>query len=282
MERSCPTETATSAPRSAAAALDVRRRDGAQQREGLEVDPDDLEPRLAAGVDVAVDELAVGDDEEHAPQRLAVLGHALGEHLVVEHRLLERDRQHLLRTEADRVRELLRILDPGHLERADADPVVGDPEPHAALRQLVGGEERLQRHRERLGIAQLAVDDDPVLERDAGGLDELGRLGVADPRSGDLGAADLEADELLAAAAAARQRGQRRATTGDRASGAPSAPPPSGPRRRPTPSGRAGTRSRACRRAPCRSAPGPPRPASAARAAGSSPPWARLNESSFL
>ena len=98
--------------RSAAARSAVRGGDGAQQRERLEVDPDDLEPRLAAGVDVAVDELAVGDDEEHAPERLAVLGHALGEHLVVEHRLLERDRQHLLRAEANRVRELLRIAIP--------------------------------------------------------------------------------------------------------------------------------------------------------------------------
>ncbi len=54
------------------------RRDRAQQRERLEVDPDDLQAGLAAGEDVAVDELAVGDDEEHAPERLAVLGHALG------------------------------------------------------------------------------------------------------------------------------------------------------------------------------------------------------------
>ena len=182
-----------------AAARVVRRGDGAQQRERLEVDPDDLKTRLAAGVDVAVDELAVGDDEEHAPERLTVLGDALGEDLVIEHRLLERDRQHLLGAEANRVRKLLRILDPGHLERADADPVVGDAEPDAALRQLVLGEERLQRDGESLGVAQLAVDDDAVIEGGARRLEELGKFAVAHPGGRDLGAADLEADELLAA-----------------------------------------------------------------------------------
>ena len=184
--------------------------DRAQQRERLEVDPDDLQAGLAAGEDVAVDELAVGDDEEHAPERLAVLGHALGEHLVVEHRLLERDRQHLLGAEADRVRELLRVVDAGDLEGADADPVVRDPEPDAALRQLVLGEERLEGERERLGVAELAVDDDAVVEPDTRGLHELGRLAVADARGRDLRAADLEADELLATAAAAREGRQRR------------------------------------------------------------------------
>ena len=165
VERSCPTETATSAPRSAPRVESCGARDGAQERERLEVDADDLQAGLAAGVHVAVDELAVGDDEEHSPERLAVLGDALGEHLVVEHGLLERDRQHLLRAEADRVRELLRVLDAGHLERAHADPVVGDAEPDAALGQLVLGEERLQCDRERLRVAQLAVDDDAVVER---------------------------------------------------------------------------------------------------------------------
>ena len=62
------------------------------------------------------------------------------------------------------------------------------------------GEERLQRDGQRLGVAQLAVDDDAVVERVASRLDELGGLAVADAGGRDLGAADLEADELLAAA----------------------------------------------------------------------------------
>ena len=138
----------------------MRRGDRAQEREGLEVDADDLEPGLLAGVDVAVDELAVGDDEQDAAHLLALVVDRLREHLVVEHRLLERNRQHLLRAEADRVRELLRIVDAGHLEGADADAVVGDPQAHAALGKLVALEELLQRDRERLRVAELAADDD--------------------------------------------------------------------------------------------------------------------------
>ena len=44
-----------------------RLREGAQQRERLQIDADDLEPRLAAGIGVAVDEVAVGDDEQDPP-----------------------------------------------------------------------------------------------------------------------------------------------------------------------------------------------------------------------
>ena len=40
-------------------------------RERLEVDADEPEPGLAAGQDVAVDELAVGDDEQDARVMLA-------------------------------------------------------------------------------------------------------------------------------------------------------------------------------------------------------------------
>ena len=210
VERSCPTETATSAPRSEPL---LESCGGATARSSANASrsiPTIWRPGLAAGVDVAVDELAVGDDEEHAPERLAVLGDALGEDLVVEHRLLERDRQHLLGPEANRIRELLRVLDPRHLEGADADPVVGDAEPDAALGQLVLGEEGLERDGQRLGVAQLAVDDDAVVERGASRLDELGGLAVAHAGGRDLGAADLETDELLAAAATARQRRQRR------------------------------------------------------------------------
>ena len=50
----------------------VRLGDRTQQSERLEVDPDDLQARLLAGVDVAVDELAIGDDEEHTADGLAV------------------------------------------------------------------------------------------------------------------------------------------------------------------------------------------------------------------
>ena len=48
-----------------------RRRERAQQRERLEVDPGELDARPCLHAsDVAVDELAVGDDEQHAPDGL--------------------------------------------------------------------------------------------------------------------------------------------------------------------------------------------------------------------
>ena len=145
----------------------------AQQRERLEVDPRQPHAGLLAGGDVAVDQLAVGDDEQDPAHALAVLVGPLAEDVVVEHRLLDRNRQRLLGAEADRVLELLRVVDAGDLEDADADAVVGDPEPDALARKLVLAEERAQRLGEQLGLAQLAADDDPVLEALARDLDEL-------------------------------------------------------------------------------------------------------------
>ena len=133
-----------------------------------------VEAGLAAREHVPVDELAVGDDEQHAAHDLAgLLVRGLLEHAPVEHCLLERDRQRLLRAEADRVRELALVVDAGDLERADADAVVRDAEPHALLRQLVLREQLLERRRERLDVAKLAADDDAVGERRARDLQEL-------------------------------------------------------------------------------------------------------------
>ena len=147
--------------------------EGAQQRERLEVDAREPQAGLLAGRDVAVDQLAVGDDEQDAPDELAVVVRPLAEDVVVEHGLLDRDRERLLGAVADRVLELLRVGDAGDLEDADADPVVGDAEPHALARKLVLAEERAQRVGEQLRLAQLAADDDAVLEALARDLDEL-------------------------------------------------------------------------------------------------------------
>ena len=75
---------------------------------------------------------------------------------MVEHGVGERDRQDLLRAEADRVREQLRVVHHRHLEHAHTDAVGRDAEPNAAPRQLVLGEEALESLRERLGVANLA------------------------------------------------------------------------------------------------------------------------------
>ena len=183
--------------------------DRTKQCERLEVDADDLQTRLLAGKDVAIDELAVGDDEENAADGLPFGVDRLGEHLVVEHCVLDRDRQHLLRTESNRVRKLLRIVDADDVEGPDADPVVGDAESDPTLREAVALEEVPQRDGERLGVAKLSADDDAVVERLAHRLDELGRAAVVNTCRSDLRPADLEPDDLLRALAGKRALGER-------------------------------------------------------------------------
>src|SRR5205823_144880 len=93
--------------------------------------------------------------------------------------------------------ELLRVVDAGELEDADADPVARDPEADAAARQPVLPEERLQRRREPIRLAQLAADDDPRVERLLGDLEHARNPVVDDVRGGDVRAPDLEAEHLL-------------------------------------------------------------------------------------
>ena len=128
-----------------------RRRERAEQSERLEVDPRERHAGETARLDVALDELAMRDDEEDAPQALAAFGLPLAEHAVVEHRLVERDRQRLLGAEADGVEELLLVVDRGELEAPHADAAAGDAEADAAARQVVVVEERAQRIGESLG-----------------------------------------------------------------------------------------------------------------------------------
>src|SRR2546425_9518724 len=190
-----------------------RRGERAQERERLEVDPDQLDARLLARGGVPVDKLAVGDDEQDLEYLLAFPVDALLQHLVVEHGLLDRDRKRLLGAEADRVGELLRVVDARDLERTDADPVVRDAEPDALLRQLVALEELPQCLREPVRVAQLAADDDAGVDPLAGNLQQLGVAVVRDARGRELRGTDLEADELLRdaapAAAAAAQLWER-------------------------------------------------------------------------
>ena len=95
--------------------------------------------------------------------------------MVVEHRLVDRDRERLVRAEADRVRELPLVVDAVELEDADADPVRGDAEADAAAGKLVLREELVERRRERRDVPHLAADDDARLERLARELEQLRR-----------------------------------------------------------------------------------------------------------
>ena len=67
VERSWPTLTTTCAPVGSGASARRRCRERAQHRERLEVDAGEPDAGLPAREDVAVDELAVGDDEQNAP-----------------------------------------------------------------------------------------------------------------------------------------------------------------------------------------------------------------------
>src|SRR5207245_10600411 len=151
-----------------------RRSEGAKERERLEIDADDLEIRRAAGVEIALHDLPVGDDEQDAPERRAVRTLALVQNDVVEDGLVERDREHLFRTEADRVLELTLVAHSLDLEDTDADAVVGDAEPDALLRQLVPVEEAPQSARQGVRVANLTGHDEAGLERLTNDLAELG------------------------------------------------------------------------------------------------------------
>ena len=174
----------------------------AQQRESLEVDAGERDAGLPAGADVALDQLAVGDDEQDALDALPFRVDGLVEDAVVEHGFVERDRQCLLRAELHGVRELLLLGDADDVDDPDADAVARDAEPHALLRQLVLGEERLQRVAERLRVAELAADDDAGRKRLARDLLQLGDAVVRDAGGSELRGADLQPDEALRLVAA--------------------------------------------------------------------------------
>src|ERR1700693_5464776 len=109
-----------------------------------------------------------------------VLVHALAEHVEVEDRLFDRNRERLLGAIPDCVFELAGILRSGDLEDADADAVVRDAEADALPWKLVLAEKQAQRLREQLRLAQLAADDQARFEVLARDLDELGRAVVLD------------------------------------------------------------------------------------------------------
>jgi hypothetical protein len=101
-------------------------RKGSQDRERLEVDAGEADPRLLAGGGVALDKIPVGDDQQDSMLGVPLAVGLLAEDVVVEHRLLERDREHFLRPVADRVRELFRVFDAADLEHPHTDAIVGD------------------------------------------------------------------------------------------------------------------------------------------------------------
>ena len=144
--------------------------------------------------DDRADHVAAGGDDDDLDLTIAVLAGPVPDHLPVEHGLLERHRDVVLGLKADRVGELAGILDRRQREGADGDSLVGDAEPHGA-RELVLGEELLERVAEGLGVGDLALVEDPRLE----GLDAVAHDldGAVDSHlgRGNASGLDIEADD---------------------------------------------------------------------------------------
>ena len=158
--RSCPTVTDASAACAVVlAVVPAGRGDRAQQGEGLEVDPGELELGGVGRREVAVDRLAVGDDERILRVVVPSVVDLGREDVVVDHGLVERDREHLVRAEADRVLELVLVLDAGDLDHADADAAVREPEADASARQAFAAKNS-SAPSERGRVAHLAAVDD--------------------------------------------------------------------------------------------------------------------------
>src|SRR6185503_4610115 len=121
------------------------------------------------------------DDDAHPPA-LAVVDAV--EHVVVEHRLLERHRELLLRLEADGGLELLLVVDRGQLEDAERDLLAGNAEPDA-LGQVVLAEEGLHAVSEPVDVHDLTLMEEAGAESLGGGTDQL-RLAAA----GELGSSE--------------------------------------------------------------------------------------------
>ncbi len=168
-------EAGRSTPPSAPSGSDRRGLAGqrADHREGGEVDAERLEPGAAQRLEKAGDHVSPRGDDDHVDlRRLPLLGRHAADHLVLEHRLVERHRHLLLRLEAHRRLHLLRILDRRQANGAHDDPLVADAEPHA-LAQLVLGEELLQPRDEPLGVLHLALVEGARLERSDRRCDHL-------------------------------------------------------------------------------------------------------------
>ena len=92
--------------------------------------------------------------------RGALLGRHPADHLVLEHGLVERHRDLLLRLEADRRLHLLRVLDQRQPQGADDDPLVADPEADLLGKLVLGERASFTAAVEAVGVDHLALVED--------------------------------------------------------------------------------------------------------------------------
>jgi hypothetical protein len=166
----------------------------ADHAERGQVDALELEPGLARRGDQAVDHLATDGHHDHARARLAGSGLDRAERLPVEDRLVHRHRDVIGRLHLDGGGQRLLVLQRRQVERADHDPLVRDAQPDAG-RELVLGEERLQRVRERGDVRDLAVAQDAGAKGSDGAALERQRPVDGDLGGGDVAGIEIEADD---------------------------------------------------------------------------------------
>jgi hypothetical protein len=118
---------------------------------------------------------------------------------VVEHGVLERHRKLVLRLEADGRLELLGVLEVGQVDDAHDDLLVGEADAHALVEALVLAVQRPQGIGQAIDVGDLAVADDPGLERREGGALDAHAAVDRDGRGHDAGRVDVEPDEGLVA-----------------------------------------------------------------------------------
>jgi hypothetical protein len=117
---------------------------------------------------------------------------------IVEHRLVQRDRQHLLARKRTAFSSCCSFAIPAISRTRTPIRLLAMPRRTPWRGSPLLAEEGTENVREQLGLAQLAADDEAVVELGARDLDELGDAVVDDARRGELGGADLEPDEALA------------------------------------------------------------------------------------
>ena len=137
-----------------------------------------------------LDGVAAGahDDDAH-PAAFAVVDTL--EHVVVQHRLLERHRKLLLGLEADRGLELLLVVDRRQLEHAESDLLAGDAEPDA-LGQVVLLEEGLDAVGEPVDVDDLTLVEEAGAEGLGGRPHERGLSIAAEFGGGEEAGLDVE------------------------------------------------------------------------------------------
>ena len=160
--------------------------------------PSGFRPGGAQRGEDALDHLAARGHEQDALAAARLVGDDV-EGLVVEHGVLERHGKLVLRLEADGRLDLLGVLEEGQVDDADDDLLVGQADADALVEALVLAVQGPQRVGQAIDVGDLAVADDPGLQRRVGDALDAHATVDRDRRGNDAGRVDVEPDEGLGA-----------------------------------------------------------------------------------